>query len=87
MIKQQHYTIKKDGNSRICLYHSTDAASTDGGLELIVKLLDGTGGIKSLGEQNDAVQEEEGGDAVYDVLHELDSGEEKSSQLLMLVHI
>ncbi len=41
-----------------------------------MELFDGAGGVKALGEQNDAVQKEEGGDAVDDVLHELDSAEE-----------
>lgn len=70
------YHIIHQYSYRTFPYHPADAASADGGLELAVELFDGAGGVKSLGEQNDAVQEEEGGDAIYDVLHELDSTKE-----------
>lgn len=63
----------RPGSQRVCSYHSTDAASTDGGLELAVKLLNGAGGVEALSQQDDPVQEEEGGDAVDDVLHQLDA--------------
>lgn len=39
-----------------------------------MELLHGAGGVEALSQQDDAVQEEEGGDAVDDVLHQLDSG-------------
>lgn len=38
-----------------------------------MKLLDGAGRVEALSQQDDPVQEEEGGDAVDDVLHQLDS--------------
>lgn len=58
-------------------YHSTDAASTDGGLELAVQFLDGAGCVESLGEQNDSIQEEKRSNAVDDVLHQLYSVKER----------
>lgn len=63
----------RSGSQHVCTYQSADAASTDGGLELAVKLLDGAGGVEALSQQDDPVQEEEGGNAVDDVLHQLDS--------------
>lgn len=42
----------------VLTYHSTDAASTDGGLELAVQFFDGAGCVKALGKQNDSIQEE-----------------------------
>lgn len=55
-------------------YEGGDAASADGGLEVALQLLlDGAGGVKALGQQDDGVDEEEGGDAVDDVLKDLDS--------------
>lgn len=39
-------------------YHSTDAAPTDGGLELAVQLLDCTCCVEALSQQNDSIQEE-----------------------------
>lgn len=54
-------------------YEGSDAASTDGGLEVALQLLlDGAGGVKALSQQDDGVDEEEGGDAVDDVLKDLD---------------
>lgn len=58
-------------------YHSTDAASADGGLELAVQLLDCTGCVEALGQQDDAVQEEKRRNAVDDILHQLHSVEEQ----------
>lgn len=58
-------------------YHPTDAAAADGGLEFAVQLLDGAGGIKALSQEDDPVQEEEGSDAVDDVLHQLDPVKEQ----------
>lgn len=55
----------------VITYHSTDAASTNGGLELAVQFLDCAGGVEALGQQNDAVQEEKGSNAIDDVLHQL----------------
>lgn len=52
-------------------YHSTDAASTDGSLELAVQFLHCTGRVETLSEQNDAVQEEKRSNAVDDILHQL----------------
>lgn len=37
-----------------------------------MQLLDCAGGVKALGQQDDSIQEKEGGDAIDDVLHELD---------------
>jgi len=55
-------------------YEGGDAAATDGGLEVALQLLlDGAGGVKALGQQDDGVDEEEGGDAVDDVLKDLDA--------------
>lgn len=55
----------------VLTYHSADAASTDGRLELAVQLLDCAGGVEALGQQDDAVQEEKRSDAVDDILHQL----------------
>lgn len=55
-------------------YESGDAASAHGGLEVALQLLlDGAGGVKALGQEDDGVDEEEGGDAVDDVLKDLDT--------------
>lgn len=54
-------------------YESGDAASADGGLEVALQLLlDGAGGVEALSQEDDGVDEEEGGDAVDDVLEDLD---------------
>lgn len=58
-------------------YHSTDAAAADGGLEFAVQLLDSAGGVKTLSQEDDPVQEEEGSDAVDNILHQLDSVKEQ----------
>lgn len=42
----------------VLTYHSTDAASADGGLELAVQFLDCAGRVEALGQQDDPVQEE-----------------------------
>lgn len=56
-------------------YESGDAAPADGGLEVTLQLLlDGAGGVEALGQKNDGVYKEEGGDAVDDVLKDLDPG-------------
>lgn len=55
----------------VLTYHSTDAASADGGLELAVQFLDGTSCVESLSKQDDSVQEEKRCNAVDDVLHQL----------------
>lgn len=65
-------------NRMVCVltYEGGDAASTGGGLEVALQLLlDCTGGVKSFGQQDDGVDEEEGGDAVDDVLKDLDPGD------------
>lgn len=61
----------------VLTYHSTDAASTDGGLELAVQFLDGAGCVKALGKQNDSIQEEKWSNAVDDILHQLYSVKEQ----------
>lgn len=59
-------------------YKSSDAASADGGLEVALQLLlDGAGGVEALGQEEDGVDEEEGRDAVDDVLKDLDPGRGK----------
>lgn len=55
----------------IVTYHATNTASANGGLELAVQLLHSAGGVEALGQQDDSVEEEEGGDAIDDVLHQL----------------
>lgn len=55
-------------------YESGDAASAHGGLEVALQLLlDGAGGVKALSQEDDGVDKEEGGDAVDDVLKDLDT--------------
>lgn len=59
-------------------YEGGDAAAAHGGLEVALQLLlDGAGGVEALGQQDDGVDEEEGGDAVDDVLKDLDPGQQK----------
>lgn len=54
-------------------YKGGDAASADGRLKVALQLLlDGAGCVKALAQQQDGVDEEEGGDAVDDVLKDLD---------------
>lgn len=55
----------------ILTYHSADAASADGSLELAVQLLDCAGCVEALSQQDDPVQEEKRSDAVDDILHQL----------------
>lgn len=62
-------------------YKSGDAASAHSGLEVALQLLlDGAGGVKALGQKDDGVDEEKGGDAVDDVLEDLDT--EPTTQML-----
>lgn len=62
-------------------YESGDAASAHGGLEVALQLLlDGAGGVKALSQKDDGVDEEKGGDAVDDVLEDLDT--ERMMQML-----
>lgn len=62
----------------VVTYKGGDAASADGGLEVALQLLlDGAGGVEALSQQDDGVDEEEGGDAVDDVLEDLDPGGEE----------
>lgn len=57
----------------VSTYKGSNAASTDGRLEVTLELLlDGAGGVKALSQQDNGVDEEEGGDAVDDVLKDLD---------------
>lgn len=67
----------------MCRTHeSGDAASAHGGLEVALQLLlDGAGGVKALSQKDDGVDEEKGGDAVDDVLEDLDT-EPKTQQML-----
>lgn len=66
---------------RVLTYKGGDAASTDGGLEVALQLLlNGAGGVKALSQQDDGVDEEEGGNAVDDVLKDLDSERSKSNK-------
>lgn len=58
-------------------YHSADAASTDGGLELAVQLLDSASCVKALSKQNDSIQEEKRSNAIDDILHQLYSVKEQ----------
>lgn len=60
-------------------YEGGDAASADGGLEVALQLLlDGAGRVEALPQQQDGVDEEEGGDAVDDVLTDLDPGHRRT---------
>lgn len=57
----------------VSTYEGGDAASANGGLEVTLQLLlDGAGGVEALSQQDDSVDKEEGGDAVDDVLKDLD---------------
>lgn len=40
-------------------YHGADAAAADGGLKLSVQLLHCAGGVKSLSQQDNPIEEEE----------------------------
>lgn len=79
--------------STLCLrtrsytYHSTDAASTDGGLELAVQLLDCAGCVEALSQQNDPVQEEKRSDAIDDILHQLYSVKEQCHTSAVVVPV
>lgn len=81
--KTDSTNVEKDGSLEFVrtsglTYESGDAASADGGLEVALQLLlDGAGGVKSLCQQDDGVHEEEGGDAVDDVLKDLDADKQK----------
>lgn len=68
-------------------YHSTDAAPTDGGLELAVELLDCTGRVEALSQQNDPIQEEKRSNAIDDILHQLYSVKEKSHTSALAVPV
>lgn len=46
-----------------------------------MQLLDGAGGVKALGQEDDPVEEEKGSDAVDDVLHQLYSVKEQRGEL------
>lgn len=55
-------------------YKGSDAASTGSGLEVTLQLLlDSAGGVESLSQQDDGVDEKEGGNAIDDVLKDLDA--------------
>lgn len=57
----------------VCAHHGTDAAATHSGLELAVHLFDRAGRVKALSQQNDTIQEEERGNAIDDVLQNLNT--------------
>lgn len=61
----------------VLAYHSTDAASTDGGLELAVQFLNCAGCVEALSKQDDPVQEEKRSNAIDDILHQLYSVKEQ----------
>lgn len=63
-------------------HRQTEAAAALGAPELAEGLLDGAGGVESLSEQQDAIEEEKGRQAVDHVLEVLDAGrgEARSSQ-------
>lgn len=63
-------------------HRQAEAAAALGAPEFTKGLLDGTGGIKSLRQQQDAIEEEEGRQAIDHVLEVLDAGrrEARSSQ-------
>lgn len=64
----------------VVTYEGGDTASADGGLEVALQLLlDGAGGVKALGQQDDGVDKEEGGNTVDDVLKDLNA-EQKEHQ-------
>lgn len=59
----------------VLTYKGGDAASTDGGLKVALQLLlDGASGVKTLSQQDDGVDKEEGGNTVDDVLKDLNPG-------------
>lgn len=49
-------------------YHGTDAAATDRGLKLAVQFFHSAGGVKTLSQQDDTIEEEKGSDAINHVL-------------------
>lgn len=56
-------------------YEGGDTASAHGGLEVTLQLLlDGASGVEALPQQDDGVDEEEGGNAIDDVLKDLNAG-------------
>lgn len=65
------YLKKKKKKSVVFTYHSTDASSTDGGLELAVQFLDCASCVETLSKQNDPIEEEKWSNAVDDILHQL----------------
>lgn len=65
-------------------YHSTDATSTRGCLELAMDFLNSAGGIKPFRQEDDSIQEEEGSNSVDDILHYLDAEEREKSTFYRL---
>lgn len=62
-------------------YESSDAASTDGGFEVTLQLLlNGASGVEALRQKNDGIHKEEGGNAVDDVLKDLDPGQRQTNR-------
>lgn len=58
-------------------HRGAEAAAAHGAPELSEGLPGGAGGVEALGQQHDAVEEEEGGQAVDDVLEILDAAKKK----------
>lgn len=58
-------------------HRGAEAAAAHGAPELSEGLPGGAGGVEALGQQHNAVEEEEGGQAVDDVLEILDAAKKK----------
>lgn len=58
-------------------HRRAEAAAAHGAPELSEGLPGGAGGVEALGQKHDAVEEEEGGQAVDDVLEILDAAKKK----------
>lgn len=62
-------------------HRGAEAAAAHGAPELSEGLSGGAGGVEALGEKHDAVEEEEGGQAVDDVLEVLDAAKKRNEDL------
>lgn len=63
-------------------YESSQAASAGGDLELSVEIPDGAGGEEALHQQQHSEHEEAGGEAVDDVLQDVDAEERATRRCL-----
>lgn len=64
----------------VLTYKGSDATSADSRLKVTLQLLlDGAGGVKALPQQEDGVDQEERGDAVNDILKDLDPGHRRQT--------